>query len=312
MHSKVYYAEARDECWLWVGSHNLTARAIAGANLEAAILLAGHPLEAPFQAARQHIEQCRQESSLCPIESPPIPDGENVDTVIIHADCDDLPAGPPQWHVLLGLRSAKFDWLLRPVAEVRLYLYRRGELALGWKRAVPWTSYAGTLTGLNFTEVHPETPGIPATWSDEDYSIIEARDVLYFSKTPLGGAGIVTQAMINIESLARPNEAFLPARPKAGWDEQTERHVVGRADADLSDFFTKASIQNGRLLYEIRRHGEGNWRVSLSDLREPDQRKLQEAAEDQHVLLVDVYEEKRARHPLIMRAKYQLRGQDSP
>src|SRR5262249_50772609 len=26
MHSKVFYSEAGDKCWLWVGSHNLTAR----------------------------------------------------------------------------------------------------------------------------------------------------------------------------------------------------------------------------------------------------------------------------------------------
>jgi len=25
MHSKVFYARAKDECWLWTGSHNLTA-----------------------------------------------------------------------------------------------------------------------------------------------------------------------------------------------------------------------------------------------------------------------------------------------
>src|SRR4029077_18825816 len=34
MHSKVFYAEAGENCWLWVGSHNLTGRATEGANLE--------------------------------------------------------------------------------------------------------------------------------------------------------------------------------------------------------------------------------------------------------------------------------------
>ena len=139
MHSKVYFAEAGEKCWLWVGSHNLTARATCGANLEAAIRLTGHPSEIPFVEARKHIEACRTESTLCPFEIPPMPDGDPVDIIAVHSEADELPERPFPWHVRMGLRSAEYDELLKPVVEVRLYLYPRvhwrtaGNLRCRWR-----------------------------------------------------------------------------------------------------------------------------------------------------------------------------------
>jgi hypothetical protein len=307
MHSKVFYSEAGGDCWLWVGSHNLTARATTGANLEAALLLTGHPLEAPFQAARKHIEACRAESWLCPVELPPGPDGDEVDLVIVHTESEKPPGAPFPWHVRLGLESAQYDSLLSPPAEVRLHLYRLGALVRGWRHATPWATYGGTLTGLNLTDRHPETPGTPAQWDDVDFSITESHDVLQFSKTRPGARGIVTQAVINITSPAPSDEVFLPARPKVGQAEQIERQLLGSIYDDLAEFFTKRSVQNGRLVYEINRQGKANWQMSLSDLRESDQLQLFEEARERQIGLLHVDDKSRARHPLIMRAKFMLR-----
>ncbi len=213
MHSKVFYSEAGDDCWLWVGSHNLTGRATTGANLEAALLLSGHRSDAPFQAARQHIEACRDEASPCPVEPPQLPDGDSVDVVVIHSEAHELLGDPVPWHVGLGLQSAEYDWSLRPPATVRLYLYRPGELVRGWRRAAPWVSYGGTLTGLNFTDGHPLYPGMAARWDDKHYSITEEQSVLQFSKPFPRATSIVTQAVITIENVAPSDEVFLPARP---------------------------------------------------------------------------------------------------
>jgi hypothetical protein len=307
MHSKVFYAEAGDNCWLWVGSHNLTARAMTGANLEAAILLAGHPSEGVFQAARLHVEACRDESSLCPVESPPEPEGDKVDVVIVHAETDSLPGDPMPWHVRLGLRSAEFDWSLRPPAVLRLHLYRRGHLARGWRNATPLGSFGGTLTGLNFTDIHPAHPGMAARWDDEHYAITEDHVVLQFSKAAPTAKGIVTQAVINVDSRVPSDEAFLPAKPKVGLEEHTERRIVGAADDELARFFTRQSVQNGRLVYEVRHKGKASWSMSMGDLRDPDRLKITHEAQDRNIELLDLYEDSRARHPLIMRAKFRLR-----
>lgn len=307
MHSKVFYAEAGDKCWLWVGSHNLTGRAMTGANLEAAVLMTGHPAEPQFQAARQHIEACRAESSPCPVEIPPSPDGQNVDVVVIHAEADELPSARPPWHVRLGLRSAEYDWSLIAPADLRLHLYRPGDLAGGWQHAVPWGSFGGTLTGLNFTDIHPEYDGMAGAWESGDYSITDTRSVLLFSIKPADRSGIVTQAVIHIANPAPSDEAFLPRKPKAESEDETERHVVGSTDEDIARFFTRQSIQNGQLVYEVRHRGKASWKMSIGDLREPDRQKLLEEADERQVELLDVLDEKRARHPLIMRAKYRLR-----
>jgi hypothetical protein len=306
MHSKVFYSEAGDDCWLWVGSHNLTGRATTGANLEAALLLSGHPSDAPFQAARQHIEACRAEASPCPVEPPPVPDGDSVDVVVIHAETHALPGDPVPWHVRLGLQLAEFDWSLRPPATVRLYLYRPGELVRGWQRASPCASYGGTLTGLNFTDIHPQYPGIAARWDDKHYSITEERAVLEFSKSSPRATAIVTQAVITIKSLVPSDELFLPARPKVE-QEELQPNLVGWADDDLAQFFTRRSVQDGQLVYEICRRGKTRWQMSVNDLREADRHQLVEETGLREIELFNVLEEERPRHPLIMRAKYQLR-----
>ncbi len=63
LHSKVYYMELPDEvACAFIGSHNVTAFALAGLNGEAAVLLEG-PRESPeFDKVRQHINAARSQS----------------------------------------------------------------------------------------------------------------------------------------------------------------------------------------------------------------------------------------------------------
>jgi len=147
-----------------------------------------------------------------------------------------------------------------------------------------------------------------ATWNEEHYSITEEPLILRFAKTPHSAEGIVTQAVINIDCLAPAEEAYLPTKPKAGWEEQTERRILSWMDQDLAEFFTRGSIRDGHLVYEIRHWGKANWKLSIGDLREKEQRQLHDHAEARQIGLIDVLEERRSRHPLIMRAKYRLRG----
>src|SRR5205823_9447747 len=59
------------QCWLWTGSHNLTASASQGVNCEAAVVLEGSIEEQPFRDAMSHLERCKQESrSIRSVPSP--------------------------------------------------------------------------------------------------------------------------------------------------------------------------------------------------------------------------------------------------
>lgn len=309
MHSKVFYAEAPDKCWLWVGSHNLTARATEGANLEAALMLSGHPTEEPFVAARAHIQACRQESSRAPLEVPPTPEGDSVDIVVIHAETVVLPTATPVWHAQMGLVSAEYDWLLKPPADVRLHLYHPGALKNGWQSATPWASHQGTLTGLNFTAIHPSDPGGPAQWDSRYYSITDNGTALWFADKPLPSVGIVTQGLINIQGPAEPDEAFLSARPKTETRDDVRDFVLGDIDPDFVRFFTRESVQDGKLVYELRRRGDPNWIVPLQDLRSKDRLMLESEAGLMRVPMKQMQFEdsERRRHPLIMRAKFRWR-----
>jgi hypothetical protein len=64
MHSKVLLAEGAQGCRLWVGSHNLTARALGGANLEAAVIVEGTMQDQPLADARLHLLHCRDTAEL--------------------------------------------------------------------------------------------------------------------------------------------------------------------------------------------------------------------------------------------------------
>ena len=90
MHSKVFYSRTGDKCWLWTGSHNLTASATQGVNFEAAIRLEGHFTEAPFVEALRHLEKCKKNSiPYSPgMVNTGIPSHSEA-PLIIHAEADE-------------------------------------------------------------------------------------------------------------------------------------------------------------------------------------------------------------------------------
>ena len=112
MHSKVFLASGGNGCLLWTGSHNLTASAMVGANCEAAIVLQGFADEAPFQAAREHLERCRQEAIRYDPLNPPDPPGGGTATLIIHAEAHVEPK-VPRWFVHFRPASTAYDTLIR-------------------------------------------------------------------------------------------------------------------------------------------------------------------------------------------------------
>lgn len=65
LHSKIYYmADDKGQATAFVGSHNMTAFALAGLNGEASIMLKG-PANAPeFDQVRKHISTARQQSAI--------------------------------------------------------------------------------------------------------------------------------------------------------------------------------------------------------------------------------------------------------
>ena len=127
MHSKVFLARAGDQCWLWAGSHNMTASAMQGVNREAAIVLEGSMSEPVFKDALSHLETCRQEAIVYdPYHPPPTPPSQQ--TLVIHAECH-VALKPSPWFVHLMSTTTAYDGIMGPPASVWLYVYSPGTLA---------------------------------------------------------------------------------------------------------------------------------------------------------------------------------------
>jgi hypothetical protein len=314
MHSKVFYARAGNECWLWTGSHNLTANATQGGNCEAAIRLHGSADEQPFVDALRHLQRCRGEATLYDPETPPVVRGDPTDMLVIHAEADSLPSNDLPWHVHLCLNSDKFDTLLRPPTEVRLILYPTGSLAGGWSRATPLGAYSGVLTGQNLTGNNPKAgrAGITAEWQQATFGIREERRVLVLGPDAPPGPRATTQVVIHINDSADPDELLLSAAPRIKPDWHEGETKTTEVDLDMKPFFTPSSLQGTNLIHRLKLERYHRVLLPQGEVRELDDpriRGLLGSGQNNQLDMVRLPQERMdSYHPFIVRARFRLRG----
>jgi len=214
MHSKVFYARSGQQCRLWTGSHNLTASATQGLNCEAAIVMAGDSHEQVFVDALAHLMACRDQAVSYDPDLEFL-EGEKADILVIHAETAFIPTKPTPWHVEVCLNSEDCDTILKPPAEVRLYLYDVGVLSSGMFDKSPLAAYSGFLTGVNFTQRNKSTigQGTPAEWQEADFQVTDKAHILNFHDTEPPDPGVTTQAVVNIEAEVREVEYLFSSRP---------------------------------------------------------------------------------------------------
>jgi len=314
MHSKVFYARAKDECWLWTGSHNLTGNATQGFNCEAALLLHGSVDEQPFVHALRHLKACLSEARPYDPDSPP-PDGmDRVDIIAIHAEVSIAPTDPFPWHIHLCLDTADFDKMLAPPADVRLFLYTPGSLANGWRAATPLAAFAGSLTGQNLTARNPRAgaAGVEAEWQAAGFSITEQQSVLEFDRARPPGPHVTTQAVFSIDRPSDREETLFSQAPKAEFRMIPGRRELVSLDPDMKRFYRKSDCQGDMLIHVPIAERQRVVTAPTEELRSGDHHKLlAQLAPDPNVRIeaVPLLETKeRRKHPFIMRAKYRLRG----
>jgi hypothetical protein len=313
MHSKVFFARTGSDCWLWTGSHNLTGSATQGANCEAAVLLQGHVTEQVFVDALKHLTICRDEARIFSPDTLPHGEWERIDMVAIHAEAAVLPGGAWPWHVRLGLSTAIYDWLLRPPADVHLFLYESGALRFGWAKAEPIAAYAGSLTALNFTGIHPKTKGIPADWSAASYAITEANSGILHLVPPYAPAReVTTQAVINIEGISNRRDALLSETPKIESRMEPGEPTFTRLDPDMARFFRKDSREGGALVYTPIRETRRVLRLPEHEVRPRDLDNIAALMpwkpEEPSQIAYESGSQSLQRHPFIVRAKCRIRG----
>jgi hypothetical protein len=313
MHSKVFYARAGRECWLWTGSHNLTGNATQGGNCEAAVLLNGTVDEQPFVDAMQHLMACRNEATLYDPDAPPPGGAQKADILVIHAEANPLPrAGSLPWRIHLCLNSAEFDELLTAPADVRLFLYPSGALSRGWQSATSSAAYSGSLTGQNLTAQNPRArrAGTPAEWSAANFGIVESGNVLVMGPVAPPSAAVTTQAVLYVDMQSDPHESLFSEEPRVEVKLVPGERRWTPVDADMRQFFRKKHIHGSSILHVPFTGRRQVIRVPGDEAREADFEKMKSeigANRNIPIEFAEMSETKMMkRHPFIVRAKYRL------
>lgn len=250
MHTKLFYARRGRTCWLWTGSHNLTASATQGINDEAAILIEADMGEETVADAYDHLLACRNEAALFVpgMHGPPEPKAASQATLIIHAECSASVASFP-WHIQLRVRNESLDDVLAPPGQVRLYLYDPGALTRGWQNAKPRQACGGIITGLNFTASHPAAAGIAADWAKANYIIDQIRGIPTMTVPSSLPAGTMTQSLMRIDELWTSDEVWLSEKPKTRMIREHGPDSRLTVDNDMRQFFKSSSREGDQVIY---------------------------------------------------------------
>jgi hypothetical protein len=265
MHSKVVLAEGQEHCHLWVGSHNFTARAINGANFEAALVSTAAATAPTIVDAISHLEMCRDTAE--PFDPADMdryreiqrqrwnPDWDvERNVLVIHAETADYPT-ESEFVVRVQIEPIELDPLIRNDRAVRLFLHEPGKLtpgqAVDYSKAALWH---GEITAVVRTERHPRHRGAQGEFPRANYDI----DVPDLQTRPLlvaGGTSAVaarTQAVIRLDRRGSGDDEMYsvgnksPAEFDLASDAELELQPV---DRDMRRFFTSESVRDEHLIY---------------------------------------------------------------
>jgi hypothetical protein len=266
MHSKVLLGESDEECQLWVGSHNLTAMAVAGGNFEAGLLISAHTSSQVIRDASAHLEACRTTAELFnPDDMRRYQEIQNRRrresewdierfVLVIHAETTQLPSQSP-FITHIQLVPTQYDRLFGMDRKIRLFLHPRGTLNPGrlvdYDKALLWT---GEITAVVRTDLHPENRGASGQFANAIYEI-DIPDL--FTVPVMVGAGqsrvrARTQVVMRLDERGEPGAEVFSLHGRSPIENVLESAApleMHEADADMLRFFTNQSLDAQTLLY---------------------------------------------------------------
>lgn len=266
MHSKVVLAESDTEAILWVGSHNLTGSALAGANFEAAMRYRAELNNSVIRAAGSHVERCRTEAEVFAASRLPVYEamqGSHLssaltkrDVLTVHAEARTVPTVFP-YFVDVRLPTSHLDQLVAPDMKTHLYLHPHGSLSgLGSFSSIDAILHEGRTTGVIQGEKNQDNAGTLADLSRASHRV-SANGVPRFEPAVGRSTSGVTQVVVRIDSSnsrsaevtsisggslnspkeITPKEGSMPVRV-------SERHP------HWAPYFTSESFEGDALVYQ--------------------------------------------------------------
>ncbi|MBX7124030.1 MAG: hypothetical protein K1X42_18040 [Opitutaceae bacterium] len=309
MHSKVCLTRRADVRRLWVGSHNLTASAMGGANIEAALLYEAPGEDVVIADAEQHLRECRdtaepydpnrfdeykqlqaRKAGAIGIQSP---------VLVLHAE-EHVPLNQLPAVIHVRLPTVDFDSLTKTDAAVHFFLHQPG--TLGSSRVIMSTvrRFVGRIIEDNRTEHHPGG-GSASIMS-------KATHWLDFGRTPVliapntSNTKPLTQAAIMLhKEEPRADDFLYSVKAKRGRAEASSTPENVRAETapeELLTFFSARSIEGRRLLFAPREHIRETGRMSVylgTPIPERFMRNVERSNRDRHALVRVAHERQPSR-----------------
>jgi hypothetical protein len=194
---------------------------------------------------------------------------------------------------------------MRPPAAVWLYLYERGSLRVGHPFPRATASFSGTLTALNFTENHRTHRGISADWRKADF-VIEIERGIPWLMEPKPHTITPSQGVFRVDSTRNPETVWLTDSPAPKLERVVGVRRVSDVDPEFRRFFTKESLEAGKLLHQEYRSVKTVMRVPRKEvgfMEAPDLQARLEAPLNTEVVIDETLDQD-DKFAFIYRAKY--------
>lgn len=274
MHSKVCLTRGGNVRRLWVGSHNLTASAMGGANIEAALLYDAPSEDAVIADAEQHLRECRdtaeqydpsrldeykqiqaRKAGMIGIQSP---------VLVLHAE-EQAPLNQLPAVIHVRLPTVNFDSLTKTDTTVHLFLHQPG--TLGSSRVIVPTvrRFVGRIIEDNRTEHHPGG-GSSSIMSKATHWLEFGRVPVLIAPNSSTTRPLTQVAIMLNKEEPRADDFLYSIRAKRGRVEASSTPENVRIEAvpeELLPFFSVRSIEGERLLFAPREHIRETGRMNV-------------------------------------------------
>jgi hypothetical protein len=270
MHSKLALGQSTDTWRLWVGSQNLTARAMVSGNTEAALVYEAVVMDQPILDAQEHLRRCRDGAEM--FDSARLVEYKHIQKnkafgvgipgkllVLYAEEVTPIAQFPAVVHVRIP--NEDYDDLTQTGTEAHLIVVPPGTLRTGVTLPAGAKRYTGFVVEDNRTEFH----GVRGSASTMPHAThwLEMGPIPKLVTPNSVVSRPLTQAAIKIDQRPElqqpaPADEFLysvtATRVKVEAAATPERLSRRRVADEFLKFYSPSSKADGELLFAPREH----------------------------------------------------------
>jgi hypothetical protein len=222
MHSKLFLASDGTTTKVFCGSHNLTASALLGFNMEAATVIEGPSDDPFFKDVETHLEDCKSKSS----DNLPERSSSQERRLIIEIEVDDpimfVKNIKNRNFIKFSPKGTKDQPELMPGFRFTVLLFKKGTLKPDQPAPIADAFINGITTGLNLGRKGP-IQGVDAEFADIHYTITEPKDGVFMMNEGNLSAEDALSAVLKPQSKGFGAGIYLKRKP----DSESDAQIAG-------------------------------------------------------------------------------------